>query len=417
MSNKNAILLFHASQLGNNLHPFLVNETSRFQAIFENVYVICLDAKCGFSEIEKYNNVHVISIGLHRLYSKLWYLIPELFSKYFWKDLRLAVSNRIFDMKYLKITAMQVICGRYFSKIMKRLIAQKIKSEWVVESYWLTGTAYAAARIKKDFPDVIAFSRLHSSESDYIRNKYAVCQLKGFVDKYLDYIFFVSENGKTEYESIMKKYYHKFENDDKYIVNRLGVNKTDHDLSPVSSDDQFRVLSCSRMTSLKRVPILADIMAGWKGRPVEWTHIGDGEDYQTVQKIVRHAHGNAKCKLLGSMSNTDVINYYKNNAIDLFINISQYEGLPVSIMEALSFGVPVLATDAGGTREIVSGRNGYLLSGDFCRENVENAIDYLTKLLPKDRSVLRAEAYRTYMRLLDADRNFKDLMDIICKEQ
>ena len=40
--------------------------------------------------------------------------------------------------------------------------------------------------------------------------------------------------------------------------------------------------------------------------------------------------------------------------IDLFINTSSSEGVPVSIMEALSVGIPIIATDVGGTKEIVT---------------------------------------------------------------
>ena len=46
----------------------------------------------------------------------------------------------------------------------------------------------------------------------------------------------------------------------------------------------------------------------------------------------------------------------------LFINTSESEGIPVSIMEALSFGIPVIAPDIGGISEIItSGLNGILI--------------------------------------------------------
>ena len=48
----------------------------------------------------------------------------------------------------------------------------------------------------------------------------------------------------------------------------------------------------------------------------------------------------------------------------MFINVSSTEGIPVSIMEAMSFGIPVIATAVGGTPEIVNNENGYLLSKD-----------------------------------------------------
>lgn len=46
---------------------------------------------------------------------------------------------------------------------------------------------------------------------------------------------------------------------------------------------------------------------------------------------------------------------------DLFLNISESEGVPFSIMEALSAGIPVMATDVGGTAEIIDDTVGRLL--------------------------------------------------------
>ena len=44
--------------------------------------------------------------------------------------------------------------------------------------------------------------------------------------------------------------------------------------------------------------------------------------------------------------------------VDLFLTVSANEGIPVSIMEAQSFGIPVIATDVGGISEIVNNVNG-----------------------------------------------------------
>lgn len=59
----------------------------------------------------------------------------------------------------------------------------------------------------------------------------------------------------------------------------------------------------------------------------------------------------------------------------MFINVSSSEGLPVSIMEACSFGIPIIATNVGGTAEIVqAGVNGILLKEQFETEVLKQAI-------------------------------------------
>ena len=87
-----------------------------------------------------------------------------------------------------------------------------------------------------------------------------------------------------------------------------------------------------------------------------WTHIGEGNLKAKIEKYCSELIPQSNFKFLGQLTNAEVIDYYLSNNIDLFINTSSYEGIPVSIMEAQSFGVPVIATDVGGNTESV--RNG-----------------------------------------------------------
>lgn len=55
---------------------------------------------------------------------------------------------------------------------------------------------------------------------------------------------------------------------------------------------------------------------------------------------------------------------YSEHPVDVFINLSTNEGVPVSIMEAISFDIPIVATDVGGTSEIVTDETGILVSSN-----------------------------------------------------
>ena len=61
------------------------------------------------------------------------------------------------------------------------------------------------------------------------------------------------------------------------------------------------------------------------------------------------------------MSIEEIFEFYKETPIDLFISLSEAEGVPVSMMEAISFGIPILSTDVGGCREIVMEETGILI--------------------------------------------------------
>ena len=78
--------------------------------------------------------------------------------------------------------------------------------------------------------------------------------------------------------------------------------------------------------------------------------------------------------------NFEILDFYKNNYIDLFINLSYSEGIPVSIMEAMSYSIPTLATNVGGVSELVNEDNGVLVERDSIAEEITSDILKFIKL-------------------------------------
>ena len=70
----------------------------------------------------------------------------------------------------------------------------------------------------------------------------------------------------------------------------------------------------------------------------------------------------------------------RSQPIDIFINVSSSEGLPVAIMEAISFDIPIIATNVGGTSEIVTPETGILIAPDSAPELIAARIRELYKV-------------------------------------
>lgn len=135
-----------------------------------------------------------------------------------------------------------------------------------------------------------------------------------------------------------------------------GVQKS----SP--KDGVVRVVSCSSVYPLKRVPLIFEALNEFSDYKIEWTHIGGGADFESLRKKINEEKKEHLTVFLpGEISNKEVLDFYSKHHFDMFVNMSTSEGVPVSIMEASSFDIPILATDVGATSEEVPPQVGELL--------------------------------------------------------
>jgi glycosyltransferase involved in cell wall biosynthesis len=99
--------------------------------------------------------------------------------------------------------------------------------------------------------------------------------------------------------------------------------------------------------------------------------------------------------------------------VDAFINTSRTEGgAPVSIVEAISHGIPVIATAAGGNVDIVSGRNGILLAEHPAVEQIAGAIAGLSDD-PGSAAALRLGSRSVWSEGFDASKNHRRLAELM----
>lgn len=104
-----------------------------------------------------------------------------------------------------------------------------------------------------------------------------------------------------------------------------------------------------------------------------------------------HEHDkNDNVFLLGQIS----LAYQLLKFADVFVLLSNYEGLPMSIIEAMSFGKPVVASNVGGIAELLDGTNGYAVNNDA--GEVSEKIEFILEN-PLQYTSLSQSARETYL--------------------
>jgi glycosyltransferase involved in cell wall biosynthesis len=79
--------------------------------------------------------------------------------------------------------------------------------------------------------------------------------------------------------------------------------------------------------------------------------VGDGPHRVTLEALGHQTICEDDILFLGQKNQAELIEIL--SATDIFVNPSYSEGLPTCVMEAASIGLPVIATDVGGTREVI----------------------------------------------------------------
>jgi glycosyltransferase involved in cell wall biosynthesis len=126
---------------------------------------------------------------------------------------------------------------------------------------------------------------------------------------------------------------------------------------------RHKLLTVSRLKHPKKVDLLVKSVKDLK---CDLYIVGDGPQRDKIKKIILENNIN-NVFLLGEIKDFDRFDEY-----DAFVLISESEGLPLSAIEAMSVGLPIILSDVGGCSELVNG-NGQLVKNNI--ENIKKAIE------------------------------------------
>ncbi|NEU30309.1 glycosyltransferase [bacterium LRH843] len=391
---------------------FLENEITYLCKSFDEVIIIPVNFSGDKTKAKRPlpPNAIVVHIPNNKMkvrwMSKMLDLIKTLSDKqgrcWVLKDLNVATRLGITTLKKLLGMVSNGIKVRNF--LLTNFISENDNSI-IYYSYWLNSSALALAMLKEDQQCLSAVSRAHGSDLYDYRHTPPYIPLQSDIIKYLDKLFVISKDG---YKYLLNK--------DETLSNRVEISRLGTKYykgnNNMESGNCLKIVTCSYMVKVKRLHLLIEALKNVKVK-VEWRHIGDGELRDTLEELAKSLPSNISYLFLGHLSNQNVLNYYKNNKVDLFINVSSSEGVPVSIMEALSFGIPIIGTNVGGVPELVNEANGSLLEKEFLPKDLASKIEefyYLSYLNKKKKS---EEALKTWNLLCNADKNYKEFVNRI----
>ena len=402
-----------------NTYPdsiFIENELKNFDDI-ENLFVF--QNKMGeFKEIEKYNLLGIKNvkyfISEYDLESKnklkkFFYRFLQIFQKDFWKELinnRKNLFNGHFANNFLILTSYLYNAKKHAKKIYEQLLSMGISREdrlvfYAFRMHLHLGSLYY---LKEYFPNSKFISRGHGYDLFQYRWDYKYIPMQARCLKEMDLVLAISDHGK---KYIIEEY--KLDKE-KVFLNYLG--KEDHGLGKYEKSSSLRLVSCSRMDPIKRLDRIISTLSLSK-LSIEWTHIGGGKGLNDLTSKAMKLPDNVKTNFLGMKTNEEVLSLYKNMPFDLFINVSEEEGLPVSIMEASSFGIPSVATDVGGSSEIVNEKTGFLIEKDFSDLKLLQIIESYYNLEDRKKMNYRNQARETFIKKFNSKENSKILSNKI----
>jgi glycosyltransferase involved in cell wall biosynthesis len=313
-------------------------------------------------------NIHkvVLPQGKSSLLGKHFFSIMYLFTLEFFK-----YPAYIFNMALLRMQFSVLV--KSFSVFNYLKSNSAVSKDDVFYSFWMNDWAITLSILKKKGVIKAFSSRVHGADLFEERvPKIGRLPFRWFVLKNIDQVFSVS---KTGLEYLKGKYpIHA----PKFSCFYLGT--ADHGINFFDNTSIFTVVSCAHVRNIKRVYLIAEYLKEINF-PLKWIHIGAEQKYdKTYPRYLKAIEdlknkNNIKVELLGDLSQEKVFDLYSSVSINLFLSLSSTEGLPVSMMEAISFGIPLLATDVGGCKEIANKETGKLLNSDVSVEEFAKSIE------------------------------------------
>ncbi|SEM27794.1 Glycosyltransferase Family 4 [Syntrophus gentianae] len=189
----------------------------------------------------------------------------------------------------------------------------------------------------------------------------------------------------------------------KFVPNFLDLSEFD----PNYSAGDY-LLYLGRLSEEKGVATLIKAFTQLKNDKPELVIVGDGPMRKELEEITRN---HSRIRFAGYLSGS-ALREVTQNALAVVVPSVCYENAPISILEALAYGKPVIGANIGGIPEMIqNGVNGYLFESGNCND-LKNALEYMINLPAAEIEKMGMDARRIVERENSSESHYLKLMDI-----
>ena len=146
----------------------------------------------------------------------------------------------------------------------------------------------------------------------------------------------------------------------------------------IFTNDQTNITIVSRLVTHKNIEKIIAAISDLNNSLIKLNIIGDGPELNQLQSIALKSDYKENIIFHGKLQRDDINNIFLNS--DIYVQASNYEGLPHSLLEAMSYGIPVLCTPVGECKKLLGNEDrGYELELPVSKDNIKSKINEIMR--------------------------------------
>lgn len=393
--------------------PFLEDELAVIAGHFEKIYLIIPEPFKASKESYKFTlpqNAEILKFNIQINITQKIFALKYWFSKAWRLErqfIRRAYKQKFSSFHLRVLTTYQANALAFEEKMLEIFELHKHpKEQTVVYSYWNTSATLGMSFLKMRLPEINTVTRIHGWDCFFHVNPNNYLPFRPWTIQTLDATCPISEAGANY---TREKLLH--ENSEKIYAHHLGIAVNTAPPLPTKKSNRLRILSLAFISPIKRIDRIIDALALTNNCEIEWTHIGSSTNLDNEiqeyaeQKLKTFKH--IEFQFIGELNKEQIYTFLRSQKIDVLICTSESEGIPVSMMEALAHGIPILSVNVGGISEIVSnGKNGELLTANASSHEIAKASEKWATMSKSEYELHSQSGYESYLQYFSAPKNY-----------